>query len=154
MHVTVIIAAGGRGQRFGGERPKQLLSIGGRAILERSVTAFLSHPEVNEVIVAVPQALVDDPPEYLRAKSLRVVAGGERRQDSVANAFRAADAATDIVVIHDAARPFASAALIARTIAAAAESGAALAAVQSRDTVKVRQDGQEGREGRMGASSR
>ena len=136
MHVTVIIAAGGRGQRFGGEQPKQLLPIGGRAILERSVTAFTSHPDVNEVIVAVPQALVDDLPEYLRAKSLRIVAGGERRQDSVANAFRAADAATDIIVIHDAARPFASAALIARTIAAAAESGAALAAVQSRDTVK------------------
>src|SRR5450432_2673727 len=115
MHVTVIIAAGGRGQRFGGERPKQLLLIGGRAILERSVTAFLSHPEVNEVIVAVPQALVDDPPAYLRSveafarrgagvPALRIVAGGERRQDSVANAFRAADAATDIIVIHDAAR--------------------------------------------------
>src|SRR5476651_1824358 len=103
MHVTVIIAAGGRGQRFGGERPKQLLTIGGRAILERSITAFLSHPDVSEVIVAVPQALVDDPPEYLRAKSLRLVSGGERRQDSVANAFRAADAAADVIVIHDAA---------------------------------------------------
>ena len=146
MHVTVIIAAGGRGQRFGGEQPKQFLAIGGRAILERSVAAFLSHPEVNEVIVALPQALVDDPPAYLRSadafalrgspKALRIVVGGERRQDSVANAFRASDASSDIIVIHDAARPFASAALIARTIAAAAESGAALAAVQARDTVK------------------
>ncbi len=65
-----------------------------------------------------------------------IVAGGARRQDSVANAFRAAGETTDIIVIHDAARPFASAELIARTIAAAAESGAAVAAVQSRDTVK------------------
>jgi 2-C-methyl-D-erythritol 4-phosphate cytidylyltransferase/2-C-methyl-D-erythritol 2,4-cyclodiphosphate synthase len=143
MQVTAIIAAGGRGQRFGGERLKQLLPVGGRPILERSVAAFLSHPDVTEVIVALPQALADDPPDYLRGdaaarsgKTLRVVAGGERRQDSVANAFRAASAASDIIVIHDAARPFASADLIARTIAAAAEAGAALAAVQSRDTVK------------------
>jgi 2-C-methyl-D-erythritol 4-phosphate cytidylyltransferase/2-C-methyl-D-erythritol 2,4-cyclodiphosphate synthase len=67
---------------------------------------------------------------------MRIVAGGARRQDSVANAFRAADAASGVIVIHDAARPFASADLIARTIAAAVESGAALAAIQARDTVK------------------
>jgi 2-C-methyl-D-erythritol 4-phosphate cytidylyltransferase/2-C-methyl-D-erythritol 2,4-cyclodiphosphate synthase len=138
MHVTAIIAAGGRGQRFGGAQPKQLFSVGGRPILERSVAAFLAHPLVDAVIVALPQALVDDPPLYLRrtAKPLHVVAGGERRQDSVANAFRAAQATSDIIVVHDGARPFASADLISRTIQAAAESGAALAAVQARDTVK------------------
>ena len=146
MHVTAIIAAGGRGERFGGSQPKQLLLVGGRAILERSVAAFLAHPSVDAVIVALPQALVDDPPAYLRSakavalreplKPLHIVAGGERRQDSVANAFRAADVKSDVIVIHDAARPFASADLISRTIAAAAESGAALAALQARDTVK------------------
>jgi 2-C-methyl-D-erythritol 4-phosphate cytidylyltransferase/2-C-methyl-D-erythritol 2,4-cyclodiphosphate synthase len=140
MRVTAIIAAGGRGQRLGAAEPKQLLAVGGRAILERSVTAFLQHPSVDEVVVAVPQELVENPPAYLRAdasgKPLRTVAGGVRRQDSVANAFRAAAAASDVIVIHDAARPFASADLIARTIAAAAETGAALAAVQARDTVK------------------
>jgi 2-C-methyl-D-erythritol 4-phosphate cytidylyltransferase / 2-C-methyl-D-erythritol 2,4-cyclodiphosphate synthase len=145
MHVTAIIAAGGLGQRFGGEQPKQLLLIGGRPMLERSIAAFLAHPAVNDVVVALPQAIVDDPPEYLRSaagalhgsvKPLRLVVGGARRQDSVANAFAAAAAASDLIVIHDAARPFASADLIARTIAAAAESGAALAAVQARDTVK------------------
>src|SRR5262249_27282093 len=72
-----------------------------------------------------------------RQKPVRLVSGGERRQDSVANAFRAADAKSDVSVIHDAARPFASADLIARTIAAAAEGGAAVAALQSRDTVKL-----------------
>ena len=138
MFVTAIIAAGGRGARLGGAQPKQLLEIGGRAILERSVTAFLSHPSVDEVVVALPQDLLDAPPPYLTSagKPLRIVAGGARRQDSVANGFRAASANTDVVVIHDAARPFASADLIARTIAAAAESGAALAAIQARDTVK------------------
>ncbi len=143
MFVTAIIAAGGRGLRFGGGSPKQLLEVGGRAILERSVAAFLAHPAVNEVVVALPQPLTDDPPAYLRGagKPLRIVSGGARRQDSVANAFRAADAASDVIVIHDAARPFASADLIGRTIAAAAESGAAVAAVQARDTVKRTDDG-------------
>jgi 2-C-methyl-D-erythritol 4-phosphate cytidylyltransferase/2-C-methyl-D-erythritol 2,4-cyclodiphosphate synthase len=146
MHVTAIIAAGGRGERFGGAQLKQLLSVRGRPILERSVAAFLAHPRVDEVIVALPQSLIDDPPAYLRSaeaialhgsgKPLRIVAGGERRRDSVANAFRAAAPGSDIIVIHDAARPFASADLITRTIEAAATSGAALAAVQARDTVK------------------
>ncbi|HEY2904497.1 MAG TPA: 2-C-methyl-D-erythritol 2,4-cyclodiphosphate synthase [Vicinamibacterales bacterium] len=138
MHVTAIVAAGGRGLRFGGTRPKQLVEIGGRSILERSVALFTGHPAIDEVIVALPQAIVDDPPGYLlgAAKPLRIVVGGARRQDSVANAFRAANAHTDVIVIHDAARPFASADLVGRTIAAAAEAGAALAALQSRDTVK------------------
>src|SRR5262249_2210789 len=146
MRVTAIIAAGGRGVRLGGSLPKQLIAVGGRPILERSVTAFLSHPAVDAVVVAVPQGLIDELPSYLRtreasseangpAKPLRVVCGGERRQDSVANAFYAVDAASDLVVIHDAARPFASADLITRTIEAAATAGAALAAVQARDTV-------------------
>jgi len=151
MHVTAIIAAGGRGQRLGGAQPKQLLEIGGRAILERSVTAFLSHPDVDAVVVALPADLAAAPPDYLRAasvatpggKPLRIVAGGDRRQDSVANAFRAAGPQTELIVVHDAARPFASADLIARTIAAAAESGAALAAVRSRDTVKRVGSGRE-----------
>ena len=69
MFVTAIIAAGGRGLRFGGGLPKQLLEVGGRAILERSVAAFLTHPAVNEVVVALPQALTDDPPAYLRGAS-------------------------------------------------------------------------------------
>ena len=101
--------------------------------------AFLTHPAVDALVVALPQALLDDPPAYLlrTSKPLLLVAGGDRRQDSVANAFRAAEATSDIIVIHDAARPFVSADLIARAIAAAAESGAAVAAVQARDTVKL-----------------
>jgi len=70
------------------------------------------------------------------SKPIRVVCGGMRRQDSVANAFAAVDPRCELVVIHDAARPFATADLVGRTIAAAAESGAALAAIPARDTVK------------------
>jgi 2-C-methyl-D-erythritol 4-phosphate cytidylyltransferase/2-C-methyl-D-erythritol 2,4-cyclodiphosphate synthase len=146
LHVTAIIAAGGRGQRFGGSVPKQLLTIGGRTVLDLSVAAFAGHVDIDDVIVALPPELVADPPAYLRVKTtagapLRVVPGGSRRQDSVANAFHAAADRTDIVVIHDAARPFVSADLISKTIAAAAEAGAALAAMQARDTVKRVNDG-------------
>jgi 2-C-methyl-D-erythritol 4-phosphate cytidylyltransferase/2-C-methyl-D-erythritol 2,4-cyclodiphosphate synthase len=139
MYVTAIIAAGGRGERVGAGRPKQLIEIGGQAILERSVNAFLQHDDVDEVVVALPQDIASAPPAYLTntAKPLHVVAGGARRQDSVAAAFRVVSERADVVLIHDAARPFASGDLIARTIAAAAESGAALAALEARDTVKA-----------------
>jgi len=138
MYVTAIIAAGGRGERLGAGQPKQFLSIAGQTILERSVRVFLTHAAVDDVVVALPAELAGAPPAYLTgtAKPLRVVAGGARRQDSVAAAFRAVPSRTDVIVVHDAARPFASADLIARTIAAAAESGAAVAAVAARDTVK------------------
>jgi 2-C-methyl-D-erythritol 4-phosphate cytidylyltransferase/2-C-methyl-D-erythritol 2,4-cyclodiphosphate synthase len=138
MYVTAIIAAGGRGERFGGAQPKQLLSIGGQTVLERSVTAFLTHPSIDDLVVALPRELADNPPAYLTqtAKPVRIVAGGARRQDSVAAGFAVVPERSEIVVVHDAARPFASADLIARTIAAAAESGAALAALPVRDTVK------------------
>jgi 2-C-methyl-D-erythritol 4-phosphate cytidylyltransferase/2-C-methyl-D-erythritol 2,4-cyclodiphosphate synthase len=138
MHVTAIIAAGGRGERFGAGQPKQLQAVGGRAILERSVALFLEHPAVTELVVALPPDLAAHPPAYLThtAKPLRIVTGGARRQDSVANAFAATSRASEVIVIHDAARPFASAGLITRTIEAAAESGAALAALPARDTVK------------------
>src|SRR5690242_17469960 len=87
MFVTAIIAAGGRGLRLGGARPKQLLVLGGRPMLGRSVEAFLAHPSIDEVVVALPSDLVEDPPAYLTTarKPLRVVAGGVRRQDSVGN---------------------------------------------------------------------
>ena len=137
MHVTAIIAAGGRGQRFGASQPKQLLDVDGEAILARSVRAFATHPSVNEVIVALPDDVMANPPAYLRADRVRLVAGGARRQDSVTQGFLAASEQSDVIVIHDAARPFASADLIARTIAAAADSGAAVAALASRDTVKL-----------------
>ena len=143
MYVTAIIAAGGRGRRLGGAGPKQLLSVGGRPVLERSVDAFLAHPSVDDLVVALPADIADAPPPYLQgtAKPLRIIAGGPRRQDSVANAFSAVGERAELIVIHDAARPFVSADLIARTIAAAAETGAALAALPARDTVKQGEGG-------------
>jgi 2-C-methyl-D-erythritol 4-phosphate cytidylyltransferase/2-C-methyl-D-erythritol 2,4-cyclodiphosphate synthase len=134
MHVTAIIAAAGEGRRLGAAVPKQLLEIGGRSILERSVTAFTGHDRVDDVIVVLPPGLTWM--EQPIASAVRVVTGGSRRQDSVANAFDCVSPGSDVVLIHDAARPFVSAALITRAIDAALEHGAAIAALPARDTVK------------------
>lgn len=140
MYVVAIIAAAGQGRRFGSGMPKQLVRVGGQTLLERSVAAFASSARVDELIVARP---VDAGPGFTEGlervaagKPLRVVAGGARRQDSVANAFDAAPARADVIVIHDAARAFVTGDLIDRTIESAAKHGAAIAAAPSRDTVK------------------
>ena len=137
-HVSAIIAAGGRGSRFGGSQPKQLLTLGGLPILQRSLNAFLDCDAVDDIVVALPLELLADPPLYLRsaAKPTELVEGGDRRQDSVARAFARVSTRADVVVIHDAARPLVSDALIRRTIRAAVESGAAVAAIRQHDTVK------------------
>jgi 2-C-methyl-D-erythritol 4-phosphate cytidylyltransferase/2-C-methyl-D-erythritol 2,4-cyclodiphosphate synthase len=134
VHVSAIIAAGGQGSRFGGAQPKQLQMLAGVPILKRTVDAFLQGYAFDEVVVAVPSELAANPPSYL--DSVIVVAGGERRQDSVANAFRAVAPSSQIIVIHDAARPLVPNALIERTIDAASKHGAAIAALPARDTVK------------------
>jgi 2-C-methyl-D-erythritol 4-phosphate cytidylyltransferase/2-C-methyl-D-erythritol 2,4-cyclodiphosphate synthase len=138
VYVTAIVAAGGRGTRVGAPQPKQMLVVGGRSILERSVQLLVGHAGVAEVVVALPSELAAEPPASFKhaTKAVRVVAGGPRRQDSVANAFAAISREAEIVVIHDAARPFASAGLVSRTIEAAVRTGAALAALPARDTVK------------------
>ena len=138
MHVSAIIAAGGRGARLGGDQPKQFLPLCGRPILQRSVEAFVQHDRITEIVVALPPDLASDPPDYLKngSKPIAVIDGGERRQDSVANAFALVAGRADVVVIHDAARPLVSSDLIRRTLDAAIEHGAAIAAQPATDTVK------------------
>jgi 2-C-methyl-D-erythritol 4-phosphate cytidylyltransferase / 2-C-methyl-D-erythritol 2,4-cyclodiphosphate synthase len=138
VHVSAIIAAGGRGLRFGGAEPKQLVTLAGEPMLKRSIDAYLSCELVSDVVVALPSAVARMPPDYLQhtRKPLTIVEGGDRRRDSVANAFARVPTHTDVVVIHDAARPLVSDAVIRRTIEAAMASGAAIAAIAARDTVK------------------
>jgi 2-C-methyl-D-erythritol 4-phosphate cytidylyltransferase / 2-C-methyl-D-erythritol 2,4-cyclodiphosphate synthase len=138
VFVSAIIAAGGRGLRFGGSSPKQLLTLGGRPILARSVDAFVACDVISEIVVALPADLAAAPPSYLeqRGKPVTVVSGGDQRRASVANAFARVSERAEIVVIHDAARPLVSADLIRRTVAAASETGAAIAALRAHDTVK------------------
>ena len=100
--------------------------------------AFLRTGCIADIIVALPPELAAQPPEYLRqaGKPLTIVEGGSRRQDSVALAFAHVPSRAEVVVIHDAARPLVTGALIERTVEAAMEAGAAIAAVRARDTVK------------------
>ena len=137
MHVVAVVAAGGQGTRLGTVVPKQFLELGGRTLLDRSVTALLSAPVISEVIVALPAEQAAAPPAYLRQPRVRVVEGGPRRQDSVANGANAAPDGTDVILVHDAARPFVDAATIERVVLAAVEAGAAIAALPARDTVKL-----------------
>ena len=138
--VTVaIVAAGGRGERLRAGVPKQLLSLAGRTILEWSVDAFLACPLVSEVVVVLPADLVAAAERFgwhAAPKPVRIVIGGARRQDSVAAGAAAAADRTEVFVIHDAARPFVTGTVIERTIEAAREHGAAVAALRASDTVK------------------
>jgi 2-C-methyl-D-erythritol 4-phosphate cytidylyltransferase / 2-C-methyl-D-erythritol 2,4-cyclodiphosphate synthase len=136
MHVSAIIAAGGRGRRLGAGVPKQLLELGGRPMLQWSLDTLAACNRVGDLIVVVPPEWVEAPPACLQRGGVRLVAGGERRQDSVANGFAAVPAAADVVLIHDAARPLVDAATIDAAIDAAAESGAAIVALPARDTIK------------------
>ena len=134
MHVTAIIVAAGKGERAGAGQPKQFVLLGrGRTMLDMSIDAFLDCAQVNDVVVAVPPGFTD----RVRATDrIRVVEGGARRQDSMSNAFAEVPAHCDVVLVHDAARPYVSRRVITATIEAAHAHGAAIAAIPARDTVK------------------
>lgn len=137
--VAAVIVAAGRGERVGGDLPKQYRAIGGKAILARSVDAFLSHPDVDVVAVvihpdhrALADAALGD-----AAGRLMLVEGGATRQASVLAGLQALhDIAPSKVLIHDAARPFVDAAMIARTIGTIGERCGALPVLPVSDTLK------------------
>ena len=138
-HVAAILAAGGRGQRLGADRPKQFLEIGGGSILALSLRAVAASDLIDEIVVALPHDYVESTARAWAGtlpKPLLFVGGGERRQDSVAGAFACTSSSADIILIHDAARPFVTSDIIARTIDAATTHGAAIAAIPVSDTVK------------------
>jgi 2-C-methyl-D-erythritol 4-phosphate cytidylyltransferase / 2-C-methyl-D-erythritol 2,4-cyclodiphosphate synthase len=135
MMVSVIIAAGGQGTRLGAGVPKQWLAIGGRTLLERSVAAFDAHPRVDEIVVVVPPGTTDAPVPATTTPR-RIVTGGARRQDSVAEGFAAVSAEASVILVHDAARPFVTADVIDRAIDGALAGGAVVPAVPVHDTVK------------------
>jgi len=138
MYVAAIVAAGGLGSRVGGEVPKQFSELGdGSNMLLRCLTTLTRCDIVNEIVVAIPPSWHGDwRPDGTGNKPITIVVGGQRRQDSVANALARVSNATDLVVIHDAARPFVSSVLIERTVRAAQLHGAAIAAIPVTDTVK------------------
>ncbi len=135
---AAVIVAAGRGQRAGGEIPKQYRDLAGEPVIRSTLAAFLSHPQISRV---QPVIHPDDTALYGTAAAgldaLPPVAGGSTRQASVRAGLEAlGDTAPELVLIHDAARPFVSAALIGRAIKAGAEHGAAVPAIRIADTVK------------------
>jgi 2-C-methyl-D-erythritol 4-phosphate cytidylyltransferase/2-C-methyl-D-erythritol 2,4-cyclodiphosphate synthase len=136
--VAAVVVAAGQGLRAGGEIPKQFRRIAGETLLERALSAFA---EASEVTFVQPVIRPDDVNLVRRLTRgmnvLEPVAGGATRQASVRAGLEALVACTpDIVLVHDAARPFASASLITRAIAAAEKTGAAIPALPVTDTVK------------------
>jgi 2-C-methyl-D-erythritol 4-phosphate cytidylyltransferase len=142
MAVTAIVAAGGQGLRMKGDAPKQFLMLGDRPILFHSLQRLAECPRVDDLIVVVPadhlkytQTLLHE--EYPLAKPSRVVPGGEERQDSVRAGLEELSLECDLVVVHDAVRPLVSNALLVAVIQAAEKDGAATAAIQPADTIKL-----------------
>ncbi len=153
MKVIVIIPAAGLGTRMSpapsakGKKPaasKQFTELGGTPILIHTLRTFSASPDVSEIYVALRgneiagfrERLRKESPDILR-KKVELVEGGEHRQHSVANALAALSAAPDdIVLVHDAVRPFVSEEIIHEVIEAARKHGAAIAGMPAVDTVK------------------
>lgn len=138
--VGVVIVAAGKGTRLGGGTPKQFLEIAGEPMLRRSIRPFAQHPEVAHVVVVLPADQATSPPTWLDPQAagfpLSVVAGGAERGDSVAAGLAALHHACQVVLVHDAARPFVDTALIDRVIMAARAGQAVVPALAVSDTVK------------------
>jgi 2-C-methyl-D-erythritol 4-phosphate cytidylyltransferase len=153
MKVIVIIPAAGIGTRmtsgpvFKGKKPaatKQFTELGGVPILIRTLRQFVSSPAVAEIHVALRaneiegfRARLKNEAKDIQQKNIRLVEGGDHRQHSVANALNSISAADDdIVLVHDAVRPFVTEEIITEVIRAAQKYGAAIAALPAVDTVK------------------
>ena len=141
MQVFVILPAAGLGTRMAGTQPKQFLALDGVPILIHSLRAFASVQRVTAIYVAVRTTEIErveaQIAEYGFTSKVRVVAGGDTRQESVSHALAALPAQPDdIVLVHDAVRPLIDAATIDRTIDAVAQSGAAIVGMPAVDTIK------------------
>lgn len=142
--VGLILAAAGMGVRFGGETPKQFLSFRGKPLYRRALEGFLGI--AASAVVVVPEAWRDRVERELKADlnvNLRVVAGGETRQESVWRGLRALEGSVRWVLVHDAARPLVTESLILRVLEKTMRTGACVPVLPIRDTVKELDD--EGR---------
>lgn len=145
MSVAAIVVAAGRGMRAGGGVPKQYRGLAGRPVLARTLDAFLAHPAVAAVRCVIhpdDRSLYDAAVAGLGSAAGRLldpVAGGASRQASVLAGLRALEGPhpPEIVLVHDAARPFVAPDLIGRAVAAARQAGAAVPGIPVTDTVKL-----------------
>ncbi len=141
MRNIAVILAGGVGSRMGGSEPKQFLSLGGRTVIEHSIETFANHPSIDEVAVVIHPDWRGRMEEIAARghweKLRKIVDGGSERYMSSLNAIMAyIDEPDDTnLLLHDAARPFMSAAIVDRVVAALERHEAVGVAVPSTDTV-------------------
>lgn len=141
MRNIAVILAGGVGSRMGGSEPKQFLLLGGRTVIEHSIETFANHPSIDEVAVVIHpdwRGRMEEIAARGRWEKLRkIVDGGSERYMSSLNAIMAyIDEPDDTnLLLHDAARPFMSAAIVDRVVAALERHEAVGVAVPSTDTV-------------------
>ncbi|MEX0601965.1 MAG: 2-C-methyl-D-erythritol 4-phosphate cytidylyltransferase [Bacteroidota bacterium] len=139
--ITAVVPAAGTGTRIGGKVPKQFLLLAGKPVLVHTLERFERCADVDQVCLAVPPSAVAETESmvsrYRLHKVRTIVAGGAKRQDSVANALRGLTfGEKDIILVHDAVRPFIEPKSISEVIRAAREYNAAVVAVQPKDTVR------------------
>jgi 2-C-methyl-D-erythritol 4-phosphate cytidylyltransferase/2-C-methyl-D-erythritol 2,4-cyclodiphosphate synthase len=136
--IVCLVAAAGKGKRFGRETPKIFHEVEGLTLLVRSLKSLGAWDGITRFVVMVPEGwekqAEDDLAENFDGIEATVMVGGETRQESVAIGLEAAGDA-DIILVHDAARPFVSAALIKRVVEGARETGAAVPALHMTDTL-------------------
>ncbi len=139
--VVAVVPAGGTGKRMGVGTPKQFLMLGGVPMMLHALRVLDRTPGVTEVILVVPKeerdrALAEVVERYGLKKVLKVVPGGATRQESVQHGLNEVDEDVEIVVVHDAVRPFITEDRIERSIEAARKHGGAIVAVPMKDTPK------------------
>ena len=140
MKTTAIIVAAGSGTRFKSDTPKQFLKLNGKPVIEHVLERFEAAPSVCAIVLVLSSEAVA---EFARArfgKITAVVAGGATRAASVANGLGSVSSDTEIVAIHDGARPLVTVDEIERTIEAARRTGAACLTAPLTDTVKTIRD--------------
>ena len=141
MKHQLIVPAAGSGKRLGFECPKALVDLSGKPLLVRTLERFIPLDLLDNAIIPVSPGHEADFQDALTmafpAVEFRFVAGGAERQQSVANALSALDADTDIVIVHDAARPFVADTAIQEVLQAAETFGAATLAIPSIDTLSL-----------------
>lgn len=138
---VALVPAAGRGLRMGGRVPKQFLSLGGQPLVLYSLRVLQASPAVDEIILAVPQGemeycLKEIVTKHHFTKVTKVVPGGAERQDSVRHALEAVHEEVDVVLVHDAVRPFVTERMVEQVVATARAKGAAIIALPMKDTVK------------------
>ena len=137
IRAGVVVPAGGAGRRMGGVS-KPFLELCNKPLLQCALEPFLRNDDVVQIVVAVSAQTLQSPPGWLTTLDERVTLteGGEERGDSVRNGIRALKSDVTVILVHDAARPLVTDAVIERCITAAAEGRCVIAAVPVVDTIK------------------